>query len=118
MTYVVTEQCIGCRDQSCIRACPVGCIYLAPLAVKFASLGIIFAGADDWSDGLGMLMINPDECTSCGACETGCPVEAIYEDCSVPEELQHWIALNARYTRSLTGERKEKYRQLANDGQL
>jgi ferredoxin len=52
-----------------------------------------------------MLVINPTECTSCGACETECPVEAIYEDYSVPAELKEWVELNAWYTQSLSGER-------------
>jgi len=113
MPYVTSEHCVGCQAGSCVAACPVNCIYVAPLVVRLPGLGILWAGDDELRVGRGMMMINPDECTSCGACETDCPVEAIYEDCSVPEELQDWIAINARYTRSLTGEQKERRRQFA-----
>jgi NAD-dependent dihydropyrimidine dehydrogenase PreA subunit len=27
MTYVITEPCIGTKDQSCVEVCPVDCIY-------------------------------------------------------------------------------------------
>ena len=42
----------------------------------------------------GMLVINPDECINCGACETECPVEAIYEDTGVPEDQREFIKIN------------------------
>ncbi|QDV62040.1 4Fe-4S dicluster domain-containing protein [Crateriforma conspicua] len=112
MSYVVTEACVGCLDRSCIQSCPESCFYLAPLANRIPGQGVVFAGTDDSSTGAGgMVMIAPDECTNCGACETECPVEAIYEDSSVPEEFTNWIAINARYTRSLSVERKEGLRQ-------
>ena len=113
MPYITSEYCIGCQSKSCVAACPVNCMYVAHLVVRLPGLGIVWAGEDELRDRRGMVMINPDECTSCGACETECPVEAIYEDSSVPEELQEWIAINARYTRSLTSEQKEKRRQFA-----
>ncbi len=112
MTYVVTEHCVGCCDRSCVAVCPSGCFYLAPLARQFRGLGVLFAGADSPSEDSGMVMIHPDECTNCGACETECPVEAIYEDSAVPEELRKWVETNARYTRSLSAEQKERLRLL------
>jgi len=115
MSYAVTEYCIGCRDRSCIGSCPSKCFYLEPLARRIRGLGVLFCGSDSPSYDCGMLMIHPDECTSCGACETECPVEAIYEDCSIPDELQDWILLNTLYTRSLSGERKERLRQVSGD---
>ena len=111
MSYVVTEHCIGCSDRSCVSVCPAECFYWAPLAVRLRGVGVAFAGADDLSSGTGMLMIHPDECISCGACETECPVEGIYDESSVPEELSCWPALNAGYTRSLSGSRKARFRQ-------
>lgn len=111
MTYVVTESSVGCLDQSCLRSCPVICFYLSPLANRIPGWGVVFAGSDDGSTKGGMVMIAPEECTNCGACETECPVEAIFEDCSVPEELAHWIGINASYTRSLSPERKTRLRQ-------
>ena len=72
MTYVITEACIGVKDRACVDVCPVDCIY----------------EADD------QLMIHPDECIDCGACEPECPVTAIYPEEDVPAEMQAYIAKN------------------------
>src|SRR5215210_5228516 len=72
MTYVITEPCIGTKDQSCVEVCPVDCIY----------------------DGGDQFLINPEECIDCGACEPECPVEAIYPEDEVPEEMESYIAKN------------------------
>jgi ferredoxin len=45
-----------------------------------------------------MLMIHPDECIHCGACETECPVEAIFEDSGVPDNFKEFVAINAEET--------------------
>lgn len=55
MPYVISDPCIGSKDQACVDVCPVDCIY----------------------EGEGRLWIHPTECTTCGACESVCPVEAI-----------------------------------------
>jgi NAD-dependent dihydropyrimidine dehydrogenase PreA subunit len=73
MTYVITEPCIGTKDQSCVEVCPVDCIYEA---------------GDQF-------LINPEECIDCGACEPECPVEAIYPEDEVPDEMESYIAKNA-----------------------
>lgn len=62
MTYVVTAACIDVNDRSCIEVCPVECIH--PVGR--------------------MLVIDPDTCIDCGACEPACPVEAIYVDTALP----------------------------------
>ncbi|HWA41438.1 MAG TPA: ferredoxin family protein [Gemmatimonadales bacterium] len=72
MTYVITEACIGVKDRACVDVCPVDCIY----------------EAED------QLMIHPDECIDCGACEPECPVSAIYPEEDVPENLKAFIAKN------------------------
>src|SRR5215208_3587691 len=72
VTYVITEPCIGTKDQSCVEVCPVDCIY----------------------DGGDQFLINPEECIDCGACEPECPVEAIYPEDEVPEEMESYIAKN------------------------
>jgi ferredoxin len=41
------------------------------------------------------LVISPDECIDCGACEPECPVEAIFEEDAVPEGQESYIELNA-----------------------
>ena len=66
MTYVITSSCVDIKDMSCIEECPVDCIY----------------------EGDRKLYIQPKECIDCGACEPVCPVEAIYPDRTVPEELK------------------------------
>jgi len=48
-----------------------------------------------------MLYIDPDTCIDCGACVPECPVEAIYEEGSLPAELEPWLAVNAEKSRVL-----------------
>ena len=72
MTYVVTENCIKCKYTDCVDVCPVDCFY----------------------EGENMLVIHPDECIDCGACEPECPVSAIYPEEDVPAHLQEFIAKN------------------------
>jgi ferredoxin len=61
---------------------------------------VVMIRKKDW----GMLMIHPDECINCGACETECPVEAIYEDSGVPEDQQQFVKFNETETMSLSDE--------------
>lgn len=72
MTYVITENCIDNMDKACIIECPVDCIKV----------------------GVNMLYINPDDCVDCGACEPVCPVEAIYYEDDVPDNLSHYKKIN------------------------
>jgi NAD-dependent dihydropyrimidine dehydrogenase PreA subunit len=37
VTYVITEPCIGTKDQSCVEVCPVDCIYDASYITKAAN---------------------------------------------------------------------------------
>jgi ferredoxin len=73
MTFVVTENCKRCRFTDCVAVCPVDC----------------FHGDDD------MLYIDPNECIDCGACVPECPVEAIFDEAQLPEEMNEWIKINA-----------------------
>lgn len=51
-----------------------------------------------------MLYIHPDECVDCGACEPVCPVEAIFYEDDLPEELQPHLDDNAAFfTETLRG---------------
>jgi len=74
MTYVVTKACIGCKDTACVGVCPTECFHEGP----------------------DMLYINPDNCIDCGACETECPVEAIFHEDDVPSDRTDDIRLNAQ----------------------
>ena len=69
MTYVITEACIGTKDRSCVDVCPVDCIH-------------------DEGDDDKILYIDPDECIDCGACEPACPVNAIFAEDDVPDNLK------------------------------
>jgi NAD-dependent dihydropyrimidine dehydrogenase PreA subunit len=75
LTYVITEPCIGTKDQSCVEVCPVDCIY----------------------DAGDHFMINPEECIDCGACEPECPVEAIYPEDEVPDDMESYTTKAADY---------------------
>ena len=75
MTYVVVEACIKCKYMDCIEVCPVDCFY----------------------EGENMLVIPPDECIDCAACEPVCPVNAIFPEDQVPDDQQEFIKLNYEY---------------------
>lgn len=83
MAYVICEPCIGVKDQACVAVCPVDCIHPASSEEGFA--------------GSPQLFIDPQSCINCGACESECPVSAIFQDLMVPEKWQHYIEGNRRY---------------------
>ena len=73
MTYVIAEPCIDVKDRSCVDVCPVDCIH---------EVGR-------------MLVIDPDECIDCGACEPECPVEAIFPEDALPAKWAEFTPINA-----------------------
>jgi len=75
MTYVVAEPCIKCKYTDCVDVCPVDCFY----------------------EGENFLVIHPDECIDCGACEPECPTDAIFEEDELPEKWAEWTELNAKF---------------------
>ena len=72
MTHVVTSACVNHKYQDCVAVCPVDAFRELPT----------------------YLVIDPDECIDCGACIPECPVEAIFEESDVPEDLIEWIEKN------------------------
>jgi ferredoxin len=62
-----------------------------------------------------MLVINPNECIHCGACEPECPVEAIFEDDCVPEKWNDYVKTNADVTGSYSNEELDKNRITSQD---
>ncbi len=72
MPYVVTDNCVGCRFTDCVEVCPVDCFYV--------------------DDEKKMLVIHPDECIDCGACEPACPVQAIFSNFDLPADKKFWEA--------------------------
>lgn len=122
MAYVVTRPCLGTKDRSCVEVCPVDCFY----DIQDPKLNEQYAaGPAAWSTegndeskkkkGYGMLMIHPDECINCGACETECPVEAIYEDTGVPEQHQAFVKLNSDKTMAMSDEELDSHRITSKD---
>jgi ferredoxin len=41
-----------------------------------------------------MLVIHPDECIDCGACEAECPTTAIFEENDVPPQSEAMVEFN------------------------
>ena len=74
MTYIVNDNCIGCKYTDCVEVCPVDCFY----------------------EGENMLVIHPDECIDCGVCEPECPVDAIKPDTEPGAE--NWVEFNRKYS--------------------
>ena len=113
MTYVVTKPCIGTKDRSCVEVCPVDCFYDIRDPGLNDKYGVAWADGDSSNSDLrnaGMLVIHPDECINCGACETECPVEAIYEDSGVPETSTEFVKLNEEFTLGQAPERLDELR--------
>jgi NAD-dependent dihydropyrimidine dehydrogenase PreA subunit len=75
MTYVIAQPCVDVKDKTCVKECPVDCIYEGPR----------------------MLYIHPGECIDCGACEPVCPVQAIFFAADVPEQWAPFTAANAEF---------------------
>jgi ferredoxin len=105
MAYVVTVNCLGTKDRSCVEVCPVDCFYNIKKKKYNDQFGRPAKGDDE-----GMLMIHPDECIHCGACETECPVEAIFEDTGVPDNLKEFVEINASETSALSDQELDAVR--------
>ena len=73
MAYIVAEPCIKCKYTDCVEVCPVNCFY----------------------EGANFLVIHPDECIDCGACEPVCPSKAIFPESDLPEKWKEYKQLNA-----------------------
>ena len=73
MTYVVTDNCILCKYTDCVDVCPVDCFHEGP----------------------NFLVIDPEECIDCTLCVPECPAEAIFAEDELPDEMEHFMELNA-----------------------
>ena len=83
MAYVITSNCIGTKDTSCVEVCPVDCIHPTPDEPGFATEE--------------MLYIDPEECIDCDACVEACPVDAIFPEAEVPPKFDYALGLNAEF---------------------
>ena len=77
MAFVITESCIKCKYSDCVEVCPV----------------------DAFHEGPNFMVIDPDECIDCTLCVPECPVEAIFDEEDLPDNLKHFIELNAELAR-------------------
>ncbi len=75
MAYVVAEPCIKCKYTDCVEVCPVNCFY----------------------EGANFLVIKPEECIDCGACEPVCPTKAIFPESDLPAKWEEYKQLNVEY---------------------
>ncbi len=105
MTYVIAKACIGSKDRSCVEVCPVDCFYDIKKKKYNDKYGAAAKGED-----YGMLMIDPDECIDCGACESECPVHAIYHDPNVPEDMREFLEYPVEELSALTDEERDRVR--------
>ncbi|WP_428263457.1 4Fe-4S dicluster domain-containing protein [Haliangium sp.] len=76
MAYIVADPCVKCKYTDCVAVCPVDCFY----------------------EGKNMLVINPDECIDCGACEPECPTTAIFEESDLPGKWHVYISINKAFS--------------------
>ncbi len=74
MAFVVAEPCINCKYTDCVDVCPVDCFHVGP----------------------NFLVIDPDECIDCGACEPECPTSAIFAEDDLPDKWNEYTELNAK----------------------
>lgn len=72
LAYVVTQHCVDCRYTDCVTVCPVDAFHAGPR----------------------MVYINPDTCVNCDACVPACPVEAIFSEEMLPDNMRQFLALN------------------------
>ena len=70
---MIAEPCIDVKDRTCVDVCPVDCIIEVDR----------------------MLVIDPEDCIDCGACEPECPVEAIYPEDALKTSWQPFVTINA-----------------------
>src|SRR4029453_3373418 len=75
MTYIIAEPCIDIKAPSCVDVCPVDCIHQAER----------------------ILVIDPEECIDCGACEPERPVEAIFPEDWLSDKGQAVLEINYAY---------------------
>jgi ferredoxin len=80
VTFIIADPCIDVKDLACLDVCPVDCIHEANR----------------------ILVIDPEECIDCAACEPECPVEAIFPEDALPRMWEPFIRINYAYGEGLS----------------
>ena len=80
MAYIVADPCVKCKYTDCVAVCPVECFF----------------------EGKNTLVIQPDECIDCGACEPECPTTAIFEESALPDKWAAYTEINAVFSGAKT----------------
>jgi NAD-dependent dihydropyrimidine dehydrogenase PreA subunit len=93
VTYIIAEPCIDIKDKSCVDVCPVDCIH------EFDR----------------MLVIDPEECIDCGACEPECPVEAIFPEDALPDKWEPFVKINYAYRDATEGDTADVINRLVDE---
>lgn len=96
MAYVITEPCVGTCDTACVDQCPVDCIH-GPLPLDELRDAVEREVAGGGPRASLQLYIDPEACICCGACESACPVSAIFDEDAVPAKWRSYVALNAEF---------------------
>lgn len=78
MAFVVTESRIKCQYTRCVDVCPI----------------------DAFREGPNFPAIEPDDGINCMLWVVECPVDAIFAEDDVPQDLTRFIALNLELARS------------------
>ncbi|MDA0262656.1 MAG: 4Fe-4S binding protein [Chloroflexi bacterium] len=77
MPFIITEPCNGVKDASCTEVCPVDCISTKPDATQY--------------------FIDPATCIDCSYCVSVCPVNAIFDEFTVPSAWREYIKMNREF---------------------
>ena len=68
---------MGVKDATCVDVCPVDCI--------------------ETSEEEAMYYIDPEVCIDCSYCVSVCPVNAIFDEFTVPAQWRTYIRKNREY---------------------
>src|SRR5204862_8009170 len=79
VSYTIAEPRIDSKDRSCLDVCSGDCSHQADR----------------------ILVIGPEECIDCGACEPECPVEAIFSEDALPDKWNAFVEINYAYDKGM-----------------
>ncbi len=95
MASVITAPCINTKDTACVDVCPVD--------------GIHPTKSEGLYEKAEQLYIDPDVCIDCGACQSECPVNAIYADADVPADMAKFVDKNRDWYKLSAAEFQAKW---------